>query len=242
MSLFVSVIVPAHNGERFLAEAVASILGQKHHPLEVIIVDDGSTDHTRAVAAALAAESPGEVHCLSQPQSGPSSARNRGLTRAQGDLIGFLDSDDLWPEHSLACRLAPFREASAPAVVLGQSRDLWRTDNGTWAVAHDAVPSPNLGCALFRKSVFDQVGPFDPALHYSEDVDWFLRARERGIALTKIAQTTLLYRRHETNMTRGKTPVDLQMLAVLKRSLDRRRQSGAARPLPGIPTSEGDTP
>ena len=243
-SLTVSVIVPAHNAEAFLAEAVRSILEQGHQSLEIIIVDDGSTDGTCAVAANLQVESGGSVRCVSQPQAGPAAARNRGLTLAQGGLVGFLDADDLWPPHSLECRLAPLRADPSLAVVLGQTRVLWMPESGAGPVAMstDTFPSPNLGCALFRKSVFDEVGGFDPALRFSEDVDWFLRARECGVALVKIAQTTLLYRRHTSNMTRGKTVTDLRLTEVLKQSLDRRRQPGGVRPLPAISSAEGGTP
>ena len=239
--LFVSVIIPAHNSASFLAEAVASILGQGHHPLEIVIVDDGSTDDTGAVAAGLQSGADGQIRVVSQPQAGPAAARNRGIGLARGSMIGFLDADDLWPEGSLECRLAPFLANTSLAVVLGRSRFLWMPEGEGHAgeVSLEAFPSPLLGSALFRRSAFDEVGVFNPDLRYSEDVDWFLRARERGIALVTIEPATLLYRRHLSNMTRGKSVTDLQVMEVLKRSLDRRRQSGVARPLPPM-SSEGN--
>ena len=94
----------------------------------------------------------------------------------------------------------------------------------------------NLGSAIIRKSVFDRVGLFDETMRYSEDVDWFMRARERGAAIVTIDAVTLLYRQHEQNMTRGKSASELNVLKALKRSLDRRReQTGVAAALPNFP-------
>jgi glycosyltransferase involved in cell wall biosynthesis len=233
----VSVIIPAHNSALYLAGAVASIRQQGHEPLEVIIVDDGSTDETGAVAAALQAGPGGRIHVAPQPQAGPAAARNRGLGLAGGGIIGFLDADDLWPEDSLRCRLAALQADPTLAFVLGRSRllkmDPSRGDAGQ--VSPESFLSPLLGSALFRRSVFGEVGEFDPSLRFGEDVDWFLRAREHAVPHTTITETTLLYRRHTSNMTRGRSMADLKVMEVLKRSLDRRRQaSGVALPLPRI--------
>jgi GT2 family glycosyltransferase len=98
--------------------------------------------------------------------------------------------------------------------------------------------SVNLGSAVIRKSVFERVGLFDETMRYSEDVDWFMRAREAGAAIKTIDAVTLLYRQHEQNMTRGKSASELNVLKALKRSLDRRRgQTGFASALPGLPTA-----
>jgi GT2 family glycosyltransferase len=93
--------------------------------------------------------------------------------------------------------------------------------------------SVNLGSAVIRRSVFERVGLFDETMRYSEDVDWFMRAREAGAAIVTIDAVTLFYRQHEENMTRGKSTSELNVLKALKRSLDRRReQTGVAAALP----------
>ena len=86
--------------------------------------------------------------------------------------------------------------------------------------------NPVVGAWLCRREVFDRVGLFNPALRLSEDVDWFMRARERGLNLQVVDAVTLWYRQHEDNVTRGKSIVDLRLLEVLHRSLERRRQDG----------------
>lgn len=116
-SRLVSVIIPVYNGEAFLAEAVESIQRQNCHSLEIIIVDDGSTDSTGSVVASLQAD----VRYVYQPNnSGPAAARNRGLQMAQGNVIGFLDADDdLWPDNKLAVQLACLAAQPRTEIVLG---------------------------------------------------------------------------------------------------------------------------
>jgi len=233
---FVSVIIPVYNGETFLAEAVESIQRQGYPPLEIIIVDDGSTDSTANVVASLQAD----VRYVYQTNSGPAAARNRGLGMAQGDVIGFLDADDLWPDNKLAVQLACLAAQPRTEIVLGYVQ--WMRlaadagDNPRFESFAEPFVSFNLGSALFRKSVFDKVGLYDPTLRYSEDVDWFMRAREQGVSMVILEQTTLLYRLHQLSITHGKSANALNILKVIKRSLDRRRQNdGFARSLPRIP-------
>jgi glycosyltransferase involved in cell wall biosynthesis len=231
----VSVVIPVFNGERFLREAVQSVLDQKYSPIEIIIVDDGSTDGTATVARSL-----GEtVRYLHQTNQGPAAARNRGIEHAQGSLIAFADADDLWPSTKLGVQLLYLINDAAIEIVMGRIQQvrLSKTVNGQTQAEEFAEPafSVNLGSAVIRKSVFERVGLFDETMRYSEDVDWFMRAREAGAAIVTIDAVTLLYRQHEENMTRGKSTSELNVLKALKRSLDRRReQTGVASSLPSI--------
>ena len=241
MGPLVSVVIPVFNGERFLREAVQSVLDQKYSPIEIIIVDDGSTDGTATVARSF-----GEtVRYLDQENQGPAAARNRGIEHAQGSLIAFADADDLWPSEKLELQLPYLINDPAIEIVMGRIQQvrLSKTVNGKTQAEEFAEPafSVNLGSAIIRKSVFERVGLFDETMRYSEDVDWFMRAREAGAAIVTIDAVTLLYRQHEENMTRGKSMSELNVLKVLKRSLDRRRESsGLATALPTfkIPESE----
>jgi len=229
----VSVVIPVFNGERFLREAVQSVLDQKYSPLEIIIVDDGSTDGTATVSGSL----PETVRYLHQTNQGPAAARNRGIEQAHGSLIAFADADDLWPADKLALQLPYLIRDPKIDIVLGRIQQvrLSETDNGQTRAEEFAEPafSVNLGSAIIRKPVFEQVGLFDETMRYSEDVDWFMRAREGGAAIATIDAVTLFYRQHEQNMTRGKSTSELNVLKALKRSLDRRRErSGVAEALP----------
>lgn len=238
MGPLVSIVIPVFNGERFLREAVQSVLDQKYSPVEIIIVDDGSTDGTATVARSL-----GEtVRYLHQTNQGPAAARNRGIEHAQGSLIAFADADDLWPSKKLELQLPYLINDPAIEIVMGRIQQvrLSKTVNGQTQAEEFDEPafSVNLGSAVIRKSVFERVGLFDETMRYSEDVDWFMRAREAGAAIVTIDAVTLLYRQHEENMTRGKSTSELNVLKALKRSLDRRRErSGVASALPSLKDS-----
>ena len=228
MNPLVSVVIPVFNGERFLREAVRSVLDQQYAPLEIIIVDDGSTDGTATVARSL----PATVRYLHQPNQGPAAARNRGIEQAQGGLIAFADADDLWPPAKLELQLPYLINDPGVEIVMGRVQLLSETG------LTESAFSVNLGCAVIRKSVFDRVGLFDETMRYSEDVDWFMRARESGAAIMTIDAVTLFYRQHEQNMTRGKSTSELNVLKALKRSLDRRRErASVAAALPNFKTS-----
>ena len=230
MDPLVSVVIPVFNGEAFLREAVQSVLAQKYSPVEVIIVDDGSIDGTEDVARSL----PETVRYLQQANQGPAAARNRGIEQAQGSLIAFADADDLWPDDKLELQLPYLLRDPAIEIVLGRIQQV----RLSIAVAEPAF-SVNLGSAIIRKSVFERVGLFDETMRYSEDVDWFMRAREAGAAIVTIDAVTLLYRQHEQNMTRGKSASELNVLKALKRSLDRRRErTGIASALPNLNDSD----
>ena len=228
MNPLVSVVIPVFNGERFLREAVQSVLDQQYAPLEIIIVDDGSTDGTATVARSL----PATVRYLHQPNQGPAAARNRGIEQAQGGLIAFADADDLWPPAKLELQLPYLINDPGVEIVMGRVQLLSETG------LTESAFSVNLGCAVIRKSVFYRVGLFDETMRYSEDVDWFMRARESGAAIMTIDAVTLFYRQHEQNMTRGKSTSELNVLKALKRSLDRRRErASVAAALPNFKTS-----
>jgi glycosyltransferase involved in cell wall biosynthesis len=223
-SELLSVIVPVYNGERFLREALASIRAQDHQPMEIIVVDDASTDGTPALLDGLGCQ----VTAVRLPlNQGPAAARNAGLARARGSMIGFLDVDDLWPAGRLRPMLDVLRADPACALVKGH---VCLTRARTRAEVETSLSSPILGpwigSALYRRSVFDDVGVFDPSLRYAEDLDWFFRAREHGARLRIIEHTTLYVRRHAGNMTRGLDCHDLNVFRALKSSLDRRRTAG----------------
>ena len=239
MDSLVTVIIPVFNGERFLGEAVQSVreaarvLDQRYSPVEIIIVDDGSTDGTATVARSF----PETVRYLYQTNQGPAAARNRGIEHAQGSLLAFADADDLWPADKLALQLPFLIKDPAIEIVMGRIQQvlLSQTVDGQTQANEFGEPafSVNLGSAVIRKSVFERVGWFDETMRYSEDVDWFMRAREAGAAIVTIDAVTLFYRQHEENMTRGKSTSELNVLKALKRSLDRRRErTGIAAALP----------
>jgi len=235
LPFFVSAIIPVYNGEAFLAEACESIRQQRYNPLEIIIVDDGSTDNTRKVAAGL-----GDVHYVYEPNCGLPAARNRGLSEARGDVIAFLDVDDLWSGSKLEHQLSRLSEAPSAEIVIGytQIMALGRSVEGMYIFKKwsDPVLALSVGSALFRRSVFDKVGLFDDTQYYCDDLDWFMRARESGVSILIHKEVAQFYRRHERNMTNEEKLGNYYFIRMLKKSLNRRRQktSGQAESLPGL--------
>jgi hypothetical protein len=218
----VSVIIPVLNGEKFVAEAVGSILAQGHPSLEIIIIDDGSTDGTEAAVRAL----PLDVHYFKQENLGPAAARNRGIRDASGDFIAFLDVDDLWPAHTLSTLMGELLADPALDLAHGYAQVMERDPvTGTYEFRGNPKESfpHSISLAVYRKRVFDRVGLFDKTLLYGEDTDWYNRANELGVTMKRVDAVTLLVRRHGENMTHEKTLVELNMLKVLKKTLDRRR-------------------
>ena len=223
----VSVVIPIYNGERFVAEAVDSILAQHYPALEIIVIDDGSTDDTEAAVRRL----PCEVHYFKQENLGPAAARNRGIRDAAGDYVAFLDVDDLWPPHMLTTLMEELIRDPELDLVRGYSQVMeYEPDSGRYEYRGNPKESfpYSIATAVFRKRVFDRVGWFDKTLLYGEDTDWFNRAHELQVPMKRVEAVTLHVRRHGQNMTHEKTLVELNMLRVLKKTLDRRRTGDAA--------------
>ncbi len=224
----VSVIVPVRNGASFLAECVASIVAQNYSPLEIIVVDDGSTDDIAGALARL----PTKAVYIRRPASGQSAARNHGIRAASGELIAFLDVDDLWPLDNLSLMVDAIIGPPGHDIVQGFAQLVQlMPETGEYQF----VGSPRdafadyLGAAIYRRSVFERIGMLDETLRFAEDSDWFNRAREQRLDIERLEQVTLHVRRHGQNMTYGKSAEELNALKVLKMALDRVRQ-GAKGP------------
>lgn len=222
----VSVVIPVYNGAAFLREAIDSIVQQGYPNLEIVVVDDGSTDATPDVIAGL----PVDVRSLRQPNSGAAAARNRGIRDATSDLIAFLDVDDLWAPGSLALMLRALDFDLELDLVRGWAQ-VTEYDPGTGSYELRGSPAESfpdyIGAALYRKRAFARVGFFDTTLRFAEDVDWFNRARELSIPIRRLDAVTLYVRRHGRNMTHGRSLQELNLLQAFKKQLDRRRSRNA---------------
>lgn len=222
-SPLVSVIIPVWNGAEFLPDAIASILAQSYRPLEILVADDGSTDNTPEVAAQYGPQ----IRYFAFSHAGLAETRNRGLERAQGDLIAFLDVDDLWSETKLQQQVRLLQDNPHILLVNGYTQ-LLRVVETHPLRRFEPWGAPTLafsfGSALLRRELVQQVGPVDARHHMSEDVDWFLRVRERGIPMLVHLDVVQYYRRHEKNMTNDQELSKRNLLFSLKDSLKRRSQ------------------
>ena len=223
-----SVVVPVWNGERFLAEALDSIVVPAQSQVEVILVDDGSTDGSGRIAGERAPL----VRTVRQEHGGLPCARNRGLAEARGALLAFLDADDLWSADKLALQLKLLDARPEVAIVLGRTRRMWASTAPGAAPGQQTLGEPELalsfGAALVRREVFDQVGRFDESFTYCDDWDWFMRARELGVPIGVHSEVLLFYRRHEGNMTNDTSTGNHFFARMLRRSVERRRTGGTA--------------
>jgi glycosyltransferase involved in cell wall biosynthesis len=225
----VSVVVPVRDGERFLAEALASVLRQDPPPLEVLVVLDRTTDGSAEVARAAGPR----VRVLEGSFGSAAASRNAGVGAAKGGTLAFVDHDDLWTPGRLARQRALLARPPAADLVLGATQR-FRDEGGTRAVLGPPAHEPSLGAGLFTRGVLARVGPFDEARAFDEDVDWFLRAREAGVVARLDPDLAQLYRRHETNATNRRRDDVRGFFSALRDSIARRRGGdGAVRPLAG---------
>jgi glycosyltransferase involved in cell wall biosynthesis len=230
----VSAVIPVYNGARFLGEAVASIRRQRPRPREIIIVDGGSTDGSWELAAGFG----GEVRPARQPGKGLADARNYGVQLAAGDIIAFLDCDDLWSDDKLTLQLPILTEHRSIDIVLGHTRRTWTSLAGAGQAPTQHLTEPSLAlsfsASLVRRSLFDEVGPCDEALSFCDDWDWFMRARERGVVIVAHPEVTLFYRRHGDNLSNRLDESKREFARMLKRSLARRGAHGVTASLPSM--------
>ncbi len=212
--------MPVFNGQKYIEEAIASVQKQRDCDLELIVVDDGSTDRTPEILQRMT----GRVQVVRQDNAGPAAARNAGIRLAEGDWIGFLDADDLWPDDKLSLHLAQLKRAAHAEVVFGWTSAFRLSEDGrkSWEGAPHFFL--NVGSALVKREVFEKVGLFDESLHYSEDVDWFMRARDKGIQIDFSQDPVLYYRLHPEGISQQRDPGSLQITQVLYKALQRKNR------------------
>ncbi|HYE73888.1 MAG TPA: glycosyltransferase family A protein [Blastocatellia bacterium] len=223
---FVSVVIPAYNGERFLAETIESVISQNYAPLEIIVVDNGSTD----VTAKIAKEFGKAIRYFHlSPNQGAAVARNYGVRVSRGEWLGFLDHDDLWPANRLHTQIAYLKENPELEIITGrvQFEIMQGASLPEFIAQQIAVDTSKMtGGGLYKRSVFDRVGLFDPEMFGSEDTDWLLRCSEQGIKTAVLDQVAVIYRFHETNLVRETNFVSDKLIKALHKSLARRRAAG----------------
>ena len=215
----ISVIAPAHNAVSFYDSWIASIRAQNYPNLEIVIVDDGSTDGL----AAIAQSGPPFLRYLRQENRGPSAARNAGIAASSGELIAFLDLDDLWEPGHLHRTVAALASATHAQIAQGLIRNFCYGEDRRGYYCSRAYRFINLGSAVFRRRVFDYCGVLDEKMRFGEDFDFLIRCWEQGMVKFDVPELSLRYHRHDANMTHGKTPLEMGAVALYKRHLDRMR-------------------
>jgi glycosyltransferase involved in cell wall biosynthesis len=236
----ISCIVPVYNGERFLAEALDSILAQTYRPLEILLSDDGSTDGTPEVAARYAKQ----IRYLKHANAGPGAARNRGLELAQGEFVALLDADDLWHPEKLERQMARFEKRPDLDVCVTHFQNFWTSETAEEEQQEPDHPllKPWPGYAvptmLARQYVFtEKVGLYDEQVRHGENTEWFLRAAERNVRIDLLPDVLVHRRLYDDNFTRRDANQHWDaFFRVMKQQLDLRRRLGARKTVfPGFP-------
>lgn len=221
MSDTITVITPVYQGERFLAETLASIRAQTVPATEVIVVDDGSTDASGAIADDLAAQWPA-LRVIHRPNGGLPTALNTGIAAATGDLITFIDADDLMVPTRLEQQSRHLAENPGAQVVMG--REDLMVEEGVVAPAwirpeDDGTPRPYMMSMMARRAALDRVGLFDPGFGVSQDLDWMVRARAAGVRVDTLDTVLIRRRMHGENMVYGTDAIKAEMLKTLRARL-----------------------
>jgi glycosyltransferase involved in cell wall biosynthesis len=215
----ITVIIPTYNGAKFIAQAINNVFKQNYPSLELIVIDDGSTDNTEEIVNSLLVN----LLYVKQANKGPAAARNRGLKNANGSLIAFLDVDDHWPNNFLN-RYSEELMANPNIMVMRGFGQLFRyTQKGTKEFLGNPAESylHYIGAALYRKEAFEVVGLFDDDMMYGEDDDWHIRATEKNLSIRRKEEVSLLVQRHSSNMTLQKKMLSSARLKVFKKKLNR---------------------
>lgn len=232
-----SVVIPAYDAERFLDEAIESVLAQTYSPVELLVVDDGSTDRTAEVAAAYS-----EAKLIAQENRGPSAARNRGAAAAGGEFLAFHDSDDAMTPDKLAVQIGHLLDNPDIGCVLAEQELLVEpgAELPFWAEG-SKVPTmmpprpPELAdepdvhpmTMVVRRKTFEGVGQFDESMRAAEDFDWMLRAAEEGVEIARLAKVVLQRRVHPASLTQDAAAGRAGLFRAFKGRIDRHRARAA---------------
>lgn len=217
----VAVVIPVRDGARHLPGAIASVRAQTLPAAELVVVDDGSSDDTVAVAEALG------VRCVRRPGGGAAAARNTGVRATTAPVVAFLDCDDRWHPTKLEMQVAVLESDAELGWVSARGRVRFATglERVPWAPGladGDELPGALGSTLVVRRAVFDRLGGFDEGYQASEDLEWLLRSRDAGIRdveLPALADVHL----HGANSTLDRRAQERHTLRALQASIARRR-------------------
>ena len=221
----VSAIIPVYNGERYLAETIKSVLAQTYRSLEVIVVDDGSTDESAPIAKSFGSS----IRYCYQPNLGTAAALNRGISLACGDYFAFLGADDLWTEDKTRLQMATFAAHPDVDIVSGYVKQFFSPEldeniKKKIQCFTELMPGQVIPAMLVKREAFSRVGLFETKWEVGAEMSWYLRAMEAGLRVIMLPDLVLLRRIHERNKGITKRRFITQRAQILKASLDRRRR------------------
>ena len=229
ISSLISVVIPVYNGERYLGQAIESVLAQAHRPLEIIVVDDGSTDGS----ATLSQQFGPPVRYHYQPNAGVGAARDMGAMLAQGEFLAFLDADDLWVSNKLDLQLCAFMDDPSLDISFGHVRQFYSPELDEETRRRIVLPDATfVGChpgtMLLRQTTFRRIGRFRADQQVGQFIDWYARAQEQRLEMQVLPDILMQRRLHGANMSIQKRAARSDYARILGDVLRRRRQKGFA--------------
>ena len=221
----ISVIIPVYNGERYLAETIQSVLAQTYQLMEIILIDDGSTDGSARVAKSFGSL----LHYYYQPNLGTAAAFNHGIEYAEGDYFAFLGADDLWTENKNERQIIAFNANPHVDIVTGHvkqfySPELDESERIKIRCTHELVPGHVIPAMLIKREAFFRVGLFESQWVVGAEMSWYLRAMEKGLSMVILPDLVLLRRLHKHNKGITKRSFINLRVQILKAALDRQRE------------------
>jgi glycosyltransferase involved in cell wall biosynthesis len=217
----ISVIIAAKNSERFIATSIESVISTDYPRLEILVVDGSSTDQTCKIVKKYS-----QVKLLSQTGSGIASAYNKGIALAQGELIGFNSSDDIWCPDKLTLQLQLLNNNLEAGIAAGKV-EFFLEEASTIPLGfrRELLDAPRIAyimeTVLIRRELFDRIGEFDTSLGTAEDVDWFARARDGGVISLATDAVVVKKRIHDENSSLAKSNTAF-LLAAVRNSIKRK--------------------
>jgi glycosyltransferase involved in cell wall biosynthesis len=220
----VSVIIPVYNGENYLAEAIESALAQTYQPLEILVINDGSTDNTEEIAKSFLPS----IRYYFQAKSGQGEALNKGIKLAKGDFFAFLDHDDLWLQDKLTKQIEAFNYNQELELVFGLVQQFYSPeldDNFKAKIkCNTELMSGHIPSAMIiKRDSFFRVGFFETHLQLVSFPSWYSRALELGLNTFTLPELVTKRRLHQHNTGIRNRDHKKEYISILKASLDRKR-------------------
>ncbi|MEM1167879.1 MAG: glycosyltransferase [Cyanobacteria bacterium P01_H01_bin.35] len=221
----VSVIIVVKNGERYLQNAIDSILNQTYSNYEIIVIDGSSTDNTPKIA-----QSYPQIRYFVQDSKGIANAYNQGIELGKGELIAFLSHDDTWTSDKLETQVIYMSEHPEIGYTVAKVNFFLEPGHSPPSgFRTELLEGEHIGkimeTLVVRKTLFEKIGKLNPEFAVAEDVDWFARANDAQIPMAVMPKVLLNKRVHDTNLSLNSQQNTQNLLKLIRNSIQRKRQS-----------------